>query len=135
MNAPEFFVKHFGKKVWADVALTGDYIKDCRTMLRSSAWLSTGVQKRFSSAWAVITEDWTQTSFKVDDRAGIQSTMKHQDAVKAAMATGKPFLYLMLGMKSTVAEDLYLTYDPRALRVCGQGEVETVNTKEHKKWI
>ena len=92
MNASEFFVRHFGAKVWDDVAPTGDYVKDCRTMLCSSAWLSTGVQKRLSSAWVVITEDWVQTCFKVDNRKGILSTLKPMEAVKAAIATGKPFM-------------------------------------------
>jgi hypothetical protein len=51
-----------------------------------------------------------------------------------ALKAGKPCVLLGLGKRTTTANDIYVTYDPRAARLCEQGKTKTYDATKEKAW-
>lgn len=137
MNGAEFFMEYAGKYLLPPTERTQDAIADAERLLNMSiAQYTAGKKLRLSSCWMVITQSEVFTTFKAHPASGFHVCpgAEFKPRVKAAAATGKPFMVLELGKRSTWARDLFVSYDARAVRLCGQGITETVNIKEDKKW-
>jgi hypothetical protein len=137
MNGAEFFMEHAGYKLLPPGSRSDDVIADAEAVLGMSLPLYVaGKTLRLSSCWMVITPDAVTTSFKAHHSSGFDTSGKldFKAAVRAAAGTGKPFMVLQLGKRSTAARDLFVSYDTRAVRMCGQGETQTINMKEDKRW-
>jgi hypothetical protein len=137
MNGAEFFMDYAGKYLLPPADRTEDAIADAERVLNMSlAQYTPGKKLRLSSCWMVITDSAVFTTFKAHPDTGFHvcpgAEFKLQ--VKAAAAMGRPFMVLELGKRSTWARDLFVSYDARAVRLCGQGITATVNIKEDKKW-
>ncbi len=134
MNGPEFFMKHAGYRLLPEDLHTGDAVDDAQTLFQMSLPQSTGSTLRLSSCWMVITPDWVATSFKAQSAAGFRMDLKRPDAIKLALTAGQPCMILALGKRSMQARDLFVTYDPRATRMCSEGSTDTYDATQRKDW-
>jgi hypothetical protein len=82
----------------------------------------------------VITPQWTATSFKASQDAGFRHDMERKSAISEALKAGEPCMLLALGKRTMSARDLFVTYDPRATRLCSEGQVKTFDATEEKTW-
>jgi hypothetical protein len=134
MNGPEFFMKYAGYKLLPKAKATGDPVADAELLFRTSIPLSTGSTKRPSSSWWVVTPDWVATSFKVLSETGFRLDLKKADAIRMALKSAQPCLMLKLGKRTLEPRDLFVTYDPRAARLCSEGEHSTFDATQEKDW-
>lgn len=134
MNGPEFFMRHAGYKLLPPERQSRDEVKDASTLLSMSLPLHTGKSLRLSTCWMVITPQWVATSFKAIDQAGFRQDMERRGAIDAALKSGEPCMLLALGKRTMLARDLFITYDPRAARLCSEGSVKTYDATKEKTW-
>lgn len=134
MNGPEFFMRHAGYKLLPPERQTDDEVKDANTLLSMSLPLHTGKSLRLSTCWMVITPQWVATSFKAIDQAGFRQDIERKVAIDAALKSGEPCMLLALGKRNMSARDLFITYDPRAARLCSEGSVKTFDATKEKAW-
>lgn len=135
-QSAEFFMRYAGSRMLPASEQTGDAVADTRRVLSMNHPLHTGKALRLSSCWMVITPQGVTTSFKAHPSTGFDTggSKDRKSAIKEAVAAGDCMI-LALGKRSTQVSDLFITYDARAVRICGQGEVETINILEDKKWM
>ena len=135
MNSAEFFMRYCGDRLLPVEARSGDAIKDAATVLALSHPLHTGKTLRLSSCWMVITPSGVTTSFKAQPSTGFDTSGKteRKDAIVAALKQGDCML-LALSKRSMTPADLFITYDPRAARLCSPGEVNTFDATKEKTW-
>lgn len=134
MNGPEFFMQHAGYRLLPPPVKTGDPVKDADALFASALPLHTGKTLRLSSCWMVITPHWTATSFKAVPEAGFRHDMERKTAIQDALKSGHPSMLLALGKRTMAARDLFVTYDPRAARLCSEGAVKTFDATQEKTW-
>jgi hypothetical protein len=134
MNGAEFFMLHAGKRMLPLEELTGDHIADCNSLLGRSLPLNTGKDLRFSSCWMVVTPSWVATSFKALPQTGFDLSKTWAQARKEALQSGEPCLIIKVGKRSLRAQDLFVTYDPRATRICDASKCETMDITKAKEW-
>jgi hypothetical protein len=134
MNGPEFFMQHAGYKLLPAERHTNDSVKDANTLLSMSLALHTGKTLRLSSCWMVVTPHWVATSFKASEQAGFRQDMERKVAIDVALKSCEPCLLLALGKRTMEARDLFVTYDPRAARLCSEGSVKTFDATKEKTW-
>jgi hypothetical protein len=134
MNGPEFFMQHAGYRLLDPARRTSDPVIDADILFGISLPLNTGKVLRLSSCWMVITPDWVATSFKAVSDAGFRADMERKDAIRDALKSGGPCMLLALGKRTMAARDLFVTYDPRAARLCSPGEVKTFDATQEKTW-
>lgn len=134
MNGPEFFMKHAGDKLLPKDDATGDPVVDADKVLSMSLPQSTGSSLRLSSCWMVITPSGVTTSFKAHPSAGFTVGGERKAQIMAALKSGEPCMLLALGKRTMAARDLFVTYDPRAARLCSQGETKTYDATKEKEW-
>ena len=135
MNSAEFFMRYAGDKLLHPDMRTGDDVKDAATVLTIAHPLHTGKTLRLSSCWMVITPTGVTTSFKALPSTGFDTSGKiaYKDAMFAALKQGDCML-LVLNKRSTTVQDLFISYDARAARLCGPGEVKTFDATKEKTW-
>ena len=134
MNGPEFFMRHAGYRLLPSERHTQDAVADADTLLGLSLPLHTGKSLRLSSCWMVVTPQWVTTSFKALPEHGFRHDMERKTAIEAALKSGEPCMLLALGKRTMAARDLFVTYDPRAARLCSEGEVKTYDATQEKTW-
>ena len=134
MNGPEFFMRHVGYRLLPAERKTDDPVADADTLLGMSLPLHTGKSLRLSSCWMVITHQWVASSFKAVPDAGFRAGMERKQAIHEALKSGEPCMLLGLGKRTMAARDLFVTYDPRAARLCSEGEVKTFDATQEKTW-
>lgn len=134
MNGPEFFMRYAGRHLVGPETLTGDAVVDCDMVLTISHQLNTGKTLRLSSCWMIITPSGVTTSFKAMPSTGFDTTTDKKTAKLKALKSGEPCMLLELGKRSTAARDLFVTYDPRAVRVCQQGQSKTTDFTKDPAW-
>ncbi len=135
MNSAEFFMRYCGDRLLPVESRSGNDIKDAATVLAMSHPLHTGKTLRLSSCWMVITPTGVTTSFKAHPTTGFDTSGKteRKDAIVAALKQGDCML-LALSKRSMTPTDLFITYDPRAARLCSPGEVKTFDATKEKTW-
>lgn len=134
MNGPEFFMRHAGYRLLSPEQKTNDPVNDADTLFSLSLPLHTGKSLRLSSCWMVVTPQWVATSFKAVAQAGFRQDMERKDAIEAALKSGEPCMLLALGKRTMAARDLFVTYDPRAARLCSENAVKTYDATKEKTW-
>ena len=134
MNGPEFFMRYVGYLLLPPDQQTQDAVTDANRLFSIALPLHTGKTLRLSSCWMVVTPQWVGTSFKALAHLGFRQDMERKTAIKTALQSGEPCLLLALGKRTMAARDLFVTYDPRAARLCSEGEVKTFNATEEKTW-
>lgn len=134
MNGPEFFMKHAGYKLLPKEMHTDDEVVDASLLFSMSIPQSQGTFLRLSSCWLVATEEWVATSFKVLPSTGFRSDLKRPDAIRMALKSKKPCLIMALGKRTVEPRDLFVTYDPRAVRMCSEGSTKTYDATLEKDW-
>ena len=136
MNSAEFFMIHCGYRMLPPDQRTGDTIADAAKVLSMSHPLHIpGKQLRLSSAWMVITPDKVTTSFKAHPSCGFDTsgTIDRKTAIREALKQGDCML-LAFSKRSMQVSDLFISYDPRAARLCAPGETTTFDATENKEW-
>jgi hypothetical protein len=134
MNGAEFFMKHAGYRLLPTQLSTGDAVDDARALFGISLPLHTGSTLRLSSCWMVATPQWTATSFKALPEAGFRVGGERAAAILEALKSGEPCLILALGKRTLEPRDLFVTYDPRATRICSEGSTRTLDATQEKWW-
>lgn len=134
MNGPEFFMKHAGYKLLPKEMHTDDAVADAQLLFSMSIPQSQGSFLRLSSCWFVVTADGVATSFKVLPSTGFQTDLKRPEAIRMALKSGKPCLIMALGKRTVEPRDLFVTYDPRAVRMCSEGSTKTYDATLEKDW-
>lgn len=134
MNGPEFFMHHAGYRLLPLERHTQNAVADADTLLSMSLPLHTGKTLRLSSCWMVVTCQWVATSFKTLPELGFRHDMERKKAIQAALKSGEPCMLLALGKRTMAARDLFVTYDPRAARLCSEGAVKTYDATQEKTW-
>jgi hypothetical protein len=150
MNSAEFFMRYCGDKLLPTDKRSGNDVKDAATVLEIAHPLQDGKTLRLSSCWMVITPNGVTTSFKAHLSTGFdtsgqsnkdkdgkiipgQKKTERKDAIVAALKQGDCML-LALSKRSMTPQDLFITYDPRAARLCSPGEVITFDATKEKTW-
>jgi len=128
-------MRYCGEKLLPVELRSSNDVKDAATVLAMSHPLHTGKALRLSSCWMVITSTGVTTSFKALAATGFDTSGKveRKDAIVAALKQGDCML-LALNKRSMTPADLFITYDPRAARLCSPGEVNTFDATKGKTW-
>lgn len=134
MNGAEFFMKYAGYRLLPGDKATGDAVEDARRLFGMSLPLHTGSTLRLSSCWMVITSQWTATSFKALPETGFRIGGERAASMVEALQSGEPCLVLALGKRTMEPRDLFVTYDPRATRLCSEGSTRTLDATQEKWW-
>lgn len=134
MNGPEFFMRHAGYQLLPKEQHTDDAVKDAGSLFAMSIPQNTGSTLRLSSCWLVVTPQWAATSFKVMPSTGFRTDLKRPEAIRKALQEGEPCLILALGKRTVAPRDLFVTYDPRAVRMCSEGTTKSYDATLEKDW-
>jgi hypothetical protein len=135
VNGAEFFMRHAGYRLLPQDRQTGDAVTDADCLLGLALPLNTGKTLRLSSCWMIVTPTWVATSFKALPSCGFRQDVEMAAARLDALRSGEPCMLLKLGKRTAAARDLFVTYDPRATRVCDAGHVETFDATRKPWWI
>jgi hypothetical protein len=113
---------------------SGDAVDDARALFSMSLPLHTGSKLQLSSCWMVVTPHWVATSFKALPEIGFRLGGERAAAILDALRAGEPCLILALGKRKPEPRDLFVTYDPRATRLCKVSETITFDATKEKWW-
>ncbi len=119
-----FFNQHFSRHL---VELTGDEVADATAALSRMHPLAKGGVSRFSSGWAVITEDGATVQLKLAVPGLRYADQTRYEAFLAALDAfnGRPVMLLEFDKRPVPVANLHRTLDLRAVRVCSARGVET----------
>ena len=134
MNGAEFFMNHAGYKLLPKALCSGDPVTDADKLFGIALPLHTGKTLRLSSCWMVVTPLWVETSFKATPQTGFKVGGKRPAVITKALREKEPCLILALGKRTMTASDLFVTYDPRAVRYCSEGFTRTQDATKEKWW-
>lgn len=134
MNGAEFFMQHAGYALLPAEKRSDDPVADAGLLFSLSHPMNTGSKSRFSSLWMVVTPSWVATSFKAPASTGFRVGGKRDQAELDALKSGEPCLLLKLGKRTLEPRDLFVTYDPRATRLCSEGSTKTYDATKEKWW-
>ncbi len=134
MNGAEFFMEHAGYRLLPEALVTGDAVDDAGSLFNISLPLHTGSKLHLSACWMVVTPQWTATSFKALPVAGFRLGGERAVAMLEALKSGEPCLILELRRRTLRPRDLFVTYDPRATRICSAGLTRTLDATQEKWW-
>lgn len=121
----EFFNSNFGRHF---VEQTGDAIADARAVLSGGhAMKKGGTAQRISSGWAIVRPGRSVLQMKF---AATGVDYANEDRYTAFLAElqawdGKPRILLTFDKKPIPVGNMFVTYDPRAVRICSPTGVET----------
>jgi hypothetical protein len=134
MNGPEFFMWHAGYKLLPKEMHSDDAVADAKLLFSMSIPQNQGSFLRLSSCWMVVTPDWVATSFRVLPTTGFRSDLKRPEAIRMALKQASPCIIMALGKRTVEPRDLFVTYDPRAVRMCSEGVTKTYDATLEKDW-
>lgn len=124
MNTFEFFNEYLGQHL---VEQTGNSYADAAKALSSGHLLVTGKKSRLGSGWAIVKPGQATVQLKLaatgihyDDRTRFQ-------AIGEALDTwsGDPAIFMTFDKAPLPADNLFLTVDLRAVRICTPAGVQT----------
>ncbi len=125
MNAFEFFNQGFGRHLTAQ---TGNALADAQTALSKNHLLKSGKASRLASGWAIIRPGRSSLQLLVDCQ-GIEltgNTVGRFEAFERELRTwsGEPRIFLTFDKRPVPIQNLFITHDTRAVRVCSAAGVE-----------
>lgn len=130
MNTFKFFNEYFGKHL---VSQEGEPHEAAYRALSSSHKLSKGTDGRLASGWAIIRPNISSVQLKLaatglhfDERTRVEAfmdEMDHWDGIE-------PRIFLMFDKAPVPIENLFMTVDKRAIRICSPSGVESFNLSE-----
>ena len=126
MSTFDFFNKNFGCHLTEQ---TGNALTDAQTALSMNHQLLTGRTSRLASGWAIIRPGRSSLQLGVEC-SGIEivgNTVSRFQAFIADLQTWKnePRIYLVFDKRPVPIANLFITYDPRVVRICSPKGVET----------
>jgi hypothetical protein len=127
-------MQHAGYKLLPPDKKKSDAVVDADTLFSILLPLGTGKAQRLSSCWMVVTPTRVATSFKLPEMTGFAIGTDRKTEILSALKSGEPCMVLALGKRTMTARDLFVTYDPRATRECGQGKTRTYDATTEPSW-
>ena len=126
MNTFDFFNDNFGRHL---TPTTGNALADAQTALSMNHELLTGKASRLSSGWGIVRPGRSslQLGVKCTGIEIVGNTVSRFQAFIADLKAWKnePRIYLMFDKRPVPIANLFVTYDPRAVRICSAKGVET----------
>jgi len=127
MNTFEFFNEHFGKHL---VKQTGTVTEAAWRALSSNHRMAKGSLGRLASGWAIVRPCNTtvQLNLAVADLSFDHRTRTEVFFEELQAWDGQsPRMFLMFDKAPLPIANLFMTVDPRAVRICSPSGVETFN--------
>ena len=130
----KFFNDHFGRYLTAQ---TGNPAVDAqRALSRGHAMKKGGDPQRISSGWAIVRPSAPTMQFDLAADGIGYSRQTRYEAFGAELDAwdGTPRIFIVFDKKPVPVNNLFVTYDPRAVRICSHKGVETFDyTKPPEK--
>lgn len=130
MNTFEFFNQHFGKHL---VTQRGSPAEAAWRALSSNHRLAKGTDARLASGWAIVRPGTSSVQLKLaaaglhyDERTRVEAFLDELHNWDAQ----SPRMFLMFDKAPLPIAHLFMTVDPRAVRICSPAGVETFNWLE-----
>jgi hypothetical protein len=119
-----FFNQNFSRHL---VELTGDDVADATAALSRAHPLAKGGTSRFSSGWAVVTEQGAAVQLKLAVPGLRYSDQTRYEGFLDALRAfdGRPLMLLEFDKRPVPVANVHRTFDLRAVRVCSPKGVET----------
>lgn len=123
MNTFEFFMEYFGRFL---VKGTGDPLIDTERVLTTNFTNRSGKPQRLAAGWAVVSPEGSRLQLDIPT-AGITTGAPGTrfEAFAAALRGPLPVMLLAFDKKPLGVDQLFVTYDLRAVRVCDPKSSET----------
>lgn len=123
MNTYAFFVEHFGRFL---VKLSGDELVDTERVLNMSFSNRSGKPQRLAAGWAVVSPRGSRLQLDIPAQ-GIETGAPGTrfEAFAAALREPLPVMLLAFDKKPLGIDQLFVTHDLRAVRVCDPKASET----------
>ena len=127
LNTFEFFNQHFGRFLTEQ---TGDAIADAQKALSMNHPLLSGKTSRLGSGWAIIRPNRSTLQLGVRCSGEIEIAGNTVTRFAAFLEdlqkwNGEPRIYLTFDKRPVPASNLFVTYDPRLVRICSPTAIET----------
>lgn len=125
MNTIQMFNSSFGRHL---IQQTGNAAADAQRALSSGHQMAKGgTAQRIASGWAVIRPGNSTMQFKLAAIGIEYSDVTRYEAFAAALdnLNGEPVILVEFDKKPVPVENLFATYDARAVRICSCKGVET----------
>jgi hypothetical protein len=130
MNTFEFFNENFGKYL---VSQEGETYEAAYRALSSNHKLAKGTEGRLASGWAIIRPKRSSVQLKLaasglhfDERTRVEAFMDEMERWNGL----EPRIFLMFDKAPVPIENLFMTVDKRAIRICSPSGVETFDLNE-----
>jgi hypothetical protein len=130
MNTFEFFNENFGKYL---VSQEGETYEAAYRALSSNHKLAKGTEGRLASGWAIIRPKRSSVQLKLaasglhfDERTRVEAFMDEMERWDGL----EPRIFLMFDKAPVPIENLFMTVDKRAIRICSPYGVETFDLNE-----
>jgi hypothetical protein len=123
MNTYEFFMEHFGRFL---TKRTGNDIADTERVLNMSFSNRSGMPQRLAAGWAVVSPQGSRLQLDIPApgiEVGADGT--RFDAFAVALRGPLPVMLLAFDKKPLGIDQLFVTYDLRAVRICDPKASET----------
>lgn len=123
MNTFAFFVEHFGRHM---IERTGDDLADTERALNMSFTNRAGRPQRLAAGWAVVSPEGSRLQLDIPAR-GVETGAAGTrfEAFATALQGALPVMLLAFDKKPLGVDQLFVTYDLRAVRVCDPKAGET----------
>lgn len=123
MNTFAFFIEYFGRFL---VERTGDDIADTERVLNISFTNRAGKPQRLAAGWAVVSPGGSRLQLDIPVR-GVETGAAGTrfEAFAAALRRPLPVMLLAFDKKPLGVNQLFVTHDLRAVRVCDPKAGET----------
>ncbi len=124
MNTYEFFNRNFGKHL---VEQDGTPWQAAQRCLSASHLLQTGKSSRLGPGWAVVREGCGTLQLKLDAPGLVIDARTRYEAFLEVLEnwTGNPVILMAFDKKPLSIENLFITADLRAVRICTPKGVQT----------
>ena len=125
MNTFEFFNEHFGKHL---VKQEGQAHESAWRALSSNHRLSKGSDGRLASGWAIVRPGQSSVQLKLaasglhfDERTRVEAFLSELQSWDGS----SPRIFLMFDKAPVPIANLFISVDPRVVRICSPSGVET----------
>ena len=121
----DFFNQNFGRYLTEQ---TGSAAADAQRALSSGhAMKKGGGRQRIASGWAIVRPNRSTMQFELATTGIAYSRLTRYEAFQAELDgwDGSPRVFIEFDKKPVPIQNLFVTYDPRAVRICSPKGVET----------